>query len=30
MAAPEFAPFMALIDPATVTMRHDAVIVAMD
>lgn len=30
MAAPEFAPFMAMIDPATVAMRHDAVIVAMD
>ena len=30
MVAPEFAPFMAMIDPATVAMRHDAVIVAMD
>ena len=30
MVAPEFAPFMAMIDPASVAMRHDAVIVAMD
>jgi hypothetical protein len=30
VAAPEFAPFLAMIDPDSVTMRHDAVIVAMD
>ena len=30
MAAPAFGPFMALIDPESVVMRHDALTFAMD
>jgi len=30
MQAPAFAPFMALIDGPSVTLRHDAVALAMD